>query len=253
MKLPEDRRQALEEILRLWGPERFVLIGATAMACQLDQPWRTTRDIDLCVAQKADKCAEDLVSLGWHQRQGAPQQWTTSVGTLVDIIPVEEEELAVGSLVWAGTDVAMSTLGLRLAFADTVPLDLVAGHAIRMASLPAIVLLKMAAYLDRPWLRETDLGDIAQIIAAAALPDSDRWSDEVIEAELAFDDVAPFLFGLRLGRTADISERGLLDVFLGHTATSRRTSARSTSSLARRSRLRRSRIRRRVSRSARRA
>ena len=58
------------------------------------------------------------------------------------------------------------------------------------------MVLKMSAYLDKPWEWETDLADIAHILQAFVGPDADqRWSPEVVEQDLDYEEVGPYLLG----------------------------------------------------------
>ena len=45
--LTEEQVQALRELIGLWKPEGFVLIGASALGCFLELRWRKTQDLDL--------------------------------------------------------------------------------------------------------------------------------------------------------------------------------------------------------------
>lgn len=84
-----------------------------------------------------------------------------------------------------------------------------------MASLPSLVVLKMASYLDRPQERDSDLADIAHILSGFLPADDERrWSDEVVNLGLEYDDVSPFVLGKRIGALADEAEGALVRKFL---------------------------------------
>ena len=57
----------------------------------------------------------------------------------------------------------MNLAGLRLAFEHHVRIEIDEGCSVRVAATPAIVVLKMVAFLDRPD-REDDLTDIAHVV-----------------------------------------------------------------------------------------
>jgi predicted nucleotidyltransferase len=74
----------------------------------------------------------------------------------------------------------------------------------------------MSAYLDKPWERETDLADIVHILQAFVGPDADeRWSPAVVELDLDYEDVGPYLLGTQLAAVAAGSESELIHRFLG--------------------------------------
>ena len=109
----------------------------------------------------------------------------------------------------------MNLVGFRLAFTDAVSVELASGSAVRVASLRSLVVLKIAAYLDRPWERDSDLADIAHILSEYVASTADqRWSDEILELGLDFEDVSPFVLGKELGALVDSAERHLVQSFL---------------------------------------
>jgi predicted nucleotidyltransferase len=77
------------------------------------------------------------------------------------------------------------------------------------------VVLKIAAYLDRPRERDNDLADIAHIMSEYVGPTADkRWSDEVVDLGMGFEDVSPFVLGKELGPLVDPAERRLMQKFV---------------------------------------
>lgn len=205
----------LRELLALWGSEEFIVIGAAAIACHLDLSWRETLDLDLSVASGPEACAEDLEGLGWRRREGAPQRWIVPDGFVVDVLPAHPALVSKGEFTWPDGSARLTLVGFRLAFADAVRLEVARGVSVRVASLRSLVILKMAAYLDRPWERDSDLSDLAYILSEFVGPDADeRWSDEVLDLGLAFEDVSPFVLGKQLTALVDDAERGLVQSFL---------------------------------------
>lgn len=109
----------------------------------------------------------------------------------------------------------MSLVGFRLAFADAVTIEIASGFTVRVASLRSLVVLKIAAYLDRPLERGSDLADIAHILSEFLRLDAEeRWSDEVVNQRMEFEDVSPFVLGKQLGALVDAAERNLVKSFL---------------------------------------
>lgn len=70
--LPQRHIAVLRSLRTIWDAERFMVIGATAIACHLDFRWRMTVDLDLSVASGLDGYARDLERLGWRRERGAP-------------------------------------------------------------------------------------------------------------------------------------------------------------------------------------
>jgi predicted nucleotidyltransferase len=78
----------------------------------------------------------------------------------------------------------------------------------------SLVVLKIAAYLDRPRERDTDLADIAHIMSEYVGSTADRrWSDEIVDLGMDFEDVSPFVLGQEIGALVDAAERRLLQKF----------------------------------------
>lgn len=72
--LPEQHIRVLREIQRLWSESQIIVIGASAVACQIGLSWRGTIDLDLSVAAAVNVCDRKLEGLGWRRRPGAPQR-----------------------------------------------------------------------------------------------------------------------------------------------------------------------------------
>ena len=159
--------------------------------------------------------AKDMERLDWRRQKGAPQRWITPDGAYVDILPAPPSLIRKGEFTWPDGSARLSLVGFRLAFADAVTLELAPGIHAKVASLPSLVVLKMASYLDRPQERDSDLADIAHILSDF-LPSNDerRWSDEVLDRRLEFDEVCPFMVGQRIGSLADGAEVTLVRKFL---------------------------------------
>lgn len=57
---PARHVAVLRAVQTLWNTERFIVIGAAAIACHLEFLWRETIDLDLSVASGLDAYARDL-------------------------------------------------------------------------------------------------------------------------------------------------------------------------------------------------
>lgn len=206
---------ALRALRTVWDSERFIVIGAAAIEVHLGLGWRSTVDLDLSVASGLDAYGQDLVSLGWRREANAPQRWVAPDGSVVDVLPGHPSLVSQGGFTWPGGSAHMNLVGFRLAFVDALPVEIAPGATVRFASLRSLVVLKIAAYLDRPWERDSDLADIAHILYGFLGPDADaRWSDEVFDLGLDFEDVGPFVLGKQLGALVDGPERHLVQSFM---------------------------------------
>lgn len=213
--LPERHVAALQSLRAVWDAERFIVIGAAAIACHLDLRWRGTVDLDVSVAAGPEDYTRDLERLGWRRETGVQQRWIVPDGSIVDVLPGGPDLVSRGGFTWPDGSARMNLVGLRIAFADAVPVELSQGASVRVASLRSLVVLKIAAYLDQPWERDSDLADIAHILSEYLAPDADeRWSDEIINAGMDYEDVSPFALGKQLGALVDEAERGLITGFL---------------------------------------
>ena len=204
----------LRALGEVWGPDRFIVIGAAAVGYHIGMTWRRTLDLDLSVAAGISGYAKDLEDLGWRQDDKVPQRWYAPADLIIDVIPAEPSSVRAGSFAWPDGS-RMSLLGFRLAFADAIPAEVGTAAHIRVASLRSIVVLKMAAYLDKPWERETDLADIVHVLQAFVGPEADeRWSPAVVELDLDYEEVGPYLLGTQLAAVAAGSESALIRRFL---------------------------------------
>ena len=105
----------------------------------------------------------------------------------------------------------MNLVGLRLAFDHNVPVAIDERHSVRVATTPAIVVLKMVAFLDRPADREDDLSDIAQVLERYLGPADDRRWDLPTD----FDNASAYALGADVGSVVNEREREIVDDFLG--------------------------------------
>ena len=73
----------------------------------------------------------------------------------------------------------------------------------------------MVAYMDRPEAREKDLGDLAHIMHGYIGDDSDRrFSLEVPDDLMEFEDVAPYRLGRDVGAIVDADEHRRISEFV---------------------------------------
>ncbi len=208
--------EALRHLVRLWSPERFAVIGASALACFMDMRWRKTHDLDLALAASLADFSSRLDSLpGWAPDPQIEHRWLAPGDVRVDVIPARSEALQRGELIWPKSGRRMSLLGFRLAFEHSLPVPISAGLAVRVAPVPVLVVLKIAAYVEAPFERERDLEDIAYALEDFVDSASEeRYSEEVIDAGLTYEEVSPFLLGRRIGAIVNDDEKETVEGFL---------------------------------------
>jgi predicted nucleotidyltransferase len=108
----------------------------------------------------------------------------------------------------------MDLAGLRLAFDHALSVEIEPGFTVRVAPREVVAVLKMAAYMDRPHDRERDLDDIAYILNDYVGDDDDRrFGEDVLDLQLGYDEVSPFLLGKRLATITNERERAIVRKF----------------------------------------
>jgi predicted nucleotidyltransferase len=223
--LSEDQARALQHLANLWRETRFCLIGASALACQIDLP-RQTADLDITVSVSLDALEPGLQRLeGWRRHTRSEHGWFSPAGVRVDILPAGPSHLAAGEIVWPGTGARMSLAGLRLALATGEPLEVHPGLRFPVAPVPVIALLKRVSYLDRPAERERDLHDLAHVLEGYVPPEETRrFAPRVLDAEVSFEHASSYLLGLDLSQMVDDTERETVEEFVSRVRDERHAS-----------------------------
>ncbi len=211
-----EQASAMRTLARVWSTERFVLIGASALACQRMMGWRQTRDLDLVLAVSFENYPAGLEKEpGWSRDPKREHRWIGPGGVYIDVIPAESQSGEEAILRWPESGSEMNLVGFRLAFEQATSIEVDPGLTVRAAPTEVIALLKMVAYLDRPYERDRDLADIAHILDEY-IPASDdrRYSDDVLDAELTYEEVSPFLLGQQLATIVNEAEKRLVLSFI---------------------------------------
>jgi predicted nucleotidyltransferase len=196
LNLTQVQRQAVVALRTALPKTRLVLIGATALNAHVDLA-RVTRDIDLALVAHPGDFADLLSPLGWSRHPRMWQRWVHDDGALADILPATQDLISRGSVEFANGDVRMSLVGFDLALMHTLTCQVVDAITLEVASLAALAVLKIVAWLDRPYERQKDLGDLAAILEQA-LPEDDlrRWEDHPVSASgHAHEDQSAFFIG----------------------------------------------------------
>lgn len=212
--LSDTQGAALRQLASLWSTRPFVLVGASAIACQRPMQ-RLTADLDLTVAASMDEFPAGLDRLpGWTRHRTREHEWTGPGGVRIDLIPAGPDLVAQGHIDWPSGH-RMSLTGLAHAFAHAMDLSVGDGASVKVAALPVIALLKMVAYLDRPAERRHDLEDLAFVIEEYLPPDDvRRWSDDMIEAQVPFEVASAFVLGTDIGSFAGQADRAVISKFV---------------------------------------
>ena len=139
-RLLPEQAETLRQLAGLWRDTPFVLIGANALALQLDLEWRQTNDLDFVVSIALEDYPAGLQSLpGWHRRPRAGEHaWLSPTGVQVDVVPAGPGLLRAGSLTWPQTGYQMNLVGLRLAFDHHVLIEVDERCSVRVAATPAV-------------------------------------------------------------------------------------------------------------------
>ena len=215
MALTDGQRETLCQLATLWEGTPFCLIGATALACQMDFH-RQTNDLDISVAVSLEDLSNQFRAAGgWTRHPSKEHEWRSPTGIRVDVLPATEELLAAGVVEWPESGTRMSLIGFRLAFEKAVPLEVDAGVFVPVPPAAVIALLKMVAYLDRPHERERDLEDLAFLLEEYTSEDDERrYSPDVIRAGFRFETASAFLLGCDLGDLVWSREREYVEQFI---------------------------------------
>lgn len=207
--LPDKHRAALASLRSLLGEARITVIGAAALALRGRFSGRPTEDIDLAITASTTAIQSALAQAReWTAVGRTEHRWRHEGGALVDVVPATRELIDAGELVWPETGARMSLAGFALLDHGSHAID-PSDPRTQLASVEAVAVLKMAAYLDRPAERLKDLADLGHLLTHY-LDDGDPrlYADDgpVAEARLFGDDAQSFLLGWDISKVAGESE-----------------------------------------------
>lgn len=212
-QLEPGQINAIRALREAYPDAQIALIGAGALALHVDLKWRTTSDLDFVVTIAfADVEGTLRGREGWLQQGSHEHRWKAPNGVLLDIVPTPPAALEVRKLTWPSGD-EMNLDGIRLALSEA-PTEVAPGLSISIASVPALLVLKMAAHLDRPE-REKDRSDLENILNEYPPITDDRFFEEDILA-LGLDEreLRAFILGRELAARIDAVERALVMHFV---------------------------------------
>lgn len=205
MRRPFDDRQVavLQALVHQCRGHRLVLIGAGAIGCSLEMTWRSTQDLDPLLASNAEAVVDQLPDLGLRQDPKLEHRWIAQNGVALDILPASEREISQGKLTWPTSGNEMSLVGMDLALQHTFRVPLGDKLALDVASVPALAVLKMAAWLDSGSARTRDLSDLGYLMADYLAADAMRRWDDAQLTSAEFDEQSALALGLDVGSIAE--------------------------------------------------
>ncbi len=170
--LPPGALEALVQLRTALSSLRIVLIGASALKTHLPLE-RPTGDIDLLFLMDTEDPLPLLAPLGWRRDPRIKHRYHRG-NVMADILPVSEAALVRG-YVELEPGFRMNVMGCELALTSYQTFALSAEVTLDVATLPALLVMKVASYLDRPQ-RSKDLEDLSFMLAHALGDDDEvRW------------------------------------------------------------------------------
>ena len=154
----------------------FVVAGATARDILMwhvhgIRPVRATRDVDVAVCAVSwpfhAQLVDALVATGQfahapkHQQKLLFDSGMPGFRTELDLVPFGPLETPPGEIAWPpGGEFVLNVLGFQEAVETALPVSVGAGVVVPVASLPALVLLKLLAWKDRRARQNSDAYDL---------------------------------------------------------------------------------------------
>ncbi|WP_175720629.1 nucleotidyl transferase AbiEii/AbiGii toxin family protein [Burkholderia anthina] len=154
----------------------FVVAGATARDILMwhvhgIRPVRATRDVDVAVCAVSwpfhAQLVDALVATGQfahapkHQQKLLFDSGAQGFRTELDLVPFGPLETPPGEIAWPpGGEFVLNVLGFQEAVETALPVSVGAGVVVPVASLPALVLLKLLAWKDRRARQNSDAYDL---------------------------------------------------------------------------------------------
>jgi len=229
MKLDKNAIAALEAVSKVCseGGYRFVLIGAVAPQLLLDRgreltpPTRPTRDIDAVVEVPSWTVFQGLFQR--LQEEGfepsrTPHRLTFAGEVSVDLLPYSAALIEGNQLLWQDTERAMSVVGFEETFQNASVVEIGPGLSVLVANIPSLVLMKIAAYMDRPRERVRDLVDIVYYFAHYDVDGNKRFDLSgllVDDKELTYEESGAYLLGKDVRHLGKRQSLALVHEFVG--------------------------------------
>lgn len=212
--MDREHQQLLSDVARAFSGRQVVVIGAAALRWHFPT-FRGTLDLDLCIAiDLAEHGRGEGLPSRWRRNPDLPHRWELPDGQLLDIVPAAAELLQAGSVTWPGGS-RMDLTGIDLAMLDPLRFSDDLPANVGVASRRTLFVTKIAAWLDRPYERQKDLGDIAWLLDRYVEDDDPRRFDEPALEGREWDERASYLLGLDLKAVCGERHLGRIRGFVG--------------------------------------
>ena len=173
----------------------YYLIGATAISLKLMQegyrPSRGTKDIDFAIMvsslAKYDEIKKDLIAKGFNKVESEITLYHPEYNTTIDLLPFGEVEEQ-NTEQFTQRKIDLVVLGYRETLEHTEKIIIDEHLVVNIPPLPAITMLKLISWSDRPEIRSQDLDDIYLIISKYF----DIATDEIYEQHADLLEMEPF-------------------------------------------------------------
>lgn len=212
---------ALEEAFEALSID-YYLIGAIARDVWYTvggKSFRTSKDVDFAamIGSTADYEAVRtfLIERNFTESKGNAFVLINPKGVQIDILPFGGIEIDSSVQLHATGMASIQVNGFQEVYqAGTATMTMKTGHEFKVATLPAIVLLKMIAFDDRPERRQKDAKDIANIVEHffdlqsefiyTEHSDIFQLEDELIK-QLTLQDIAATVMGREIAKIIDVN------------------------------------------------
>jgi predicted nucleotidyltransferase len=206
---------ALAPLLAASDAPRLILVGATALNAHVPLA-RSTDDVDLVAVAAPSAYEPWFEAHGFQRARRMVHRWERG-RAYVDVLPATADVIRAGT-VELQEGVVMSTAGFDLVLQHAQPMRIAGSElTLEVASLATLVVLKLAAWNDRPVEREKDLDDIMHVLRHALPDDADcRWdaAHPVSASGVEFEFQSAFFVGLAVGAIIGPAHRALVHKLL---------------------------------------
>ena len=218
--LPPEQAEAVRDVQDICGrlTVGVVVIGAVAYRLWVQDDHRMTEDVDLVVALdlvELPRLTDPLIASGWRQDPRREHRWISPGRARIDLLPAGVRARRDRYLDWPVAETRMSLVGFDHVFQDAVERELAPGLVGKVVPLVVLTLLKIVSYLDQPVVRQKDLDDLAAIAEVYGEDGERRFSDEVLDAGVDYNEAGAYLLGRDLARLCtEDDERDAVERFL---------------------------------------
>ncbi|WP_020566767.1 hypothetical protein [Neolewinella persica] len=173
-----------------------------------DEPSRGTKDVDFGVYVSNEKIYSRMRGLliekhGYEAASNNAFCLISPYGIPLDLLPFGEIERDGRVLIEGKGIVSISLDGFRETYKSALVETEIEGDTVKVCSIPAVVLLKLIAYDDRPENRSKDPMDISSIFSHYPSIETDLIWDEynfLYDQELKHEEIGVMVLGYEVGK-----------------------------------------------------